>query len=191
MTNEEKVKTLTSYCDICRGIDTLTLHCDTCGECNNCELKNLYDEEVDVFTDDHGCVFDEMDDKMLDKCYKWLKEINSATCENAETECCKVEPDDLKLHIEPKVAQHYAICQKLNAVYKAKNHDYDDSFGDTYKKLGIISAVTRLSDKMNRLMSLAVKHDTQVKDEKIEDTLLDMANYAIMTLIELGYAVDE
>ena len=89
------------------------------------------------------------------------------------------------------MTRHYAICQKLNKVYKAKNHDYGDSFGDTYKKLGIISAVTRLSDKMNRLMSLAVSHDTQVKDEKIEDTLLDMANYAIMTLIELGYEVDE
>ena len=89
------------------------------------------------------------------------------------------------------MARHFAICQKLNQVYKAKNHDYGDSFGNTYKKLGIISAVTRLSDKMNRLMSLAVKHDAQVKDEKIEDTLLDMANYAIMTLIELGYEVDE
>lgn len=90
-----------------------------------------------------------------------------------------------------KIDKHHAICQKLNQVYKAKNHDYGDSFGDTYKKLGIISAVTRLSDKMNRLMSLAVKHDAQVKDEKIEDTLLDMANYAIMTLIELGYEVNE
>ena len=178
MTREEKVRALELYCDMC-------------GKCDNCELKNLYDEEVDVFTDNYGCTFDDMDDKMLDKCYNWLKEINPAACENAEAKCCDVEPDDLKLHIEPKVERHYAICQKLNQVYKAKNHDYGDSFGDTYKKLGIISAVTRLSDKMNRLMSLAVSHEAQVKDEKIEDTLLDMANYAIMTLIELGYEVDE
>ena len=128
-----------------------------------------------------------MDNEMLDKIYSWYKEIDQASCENAEDSCCNKEPDGIKSTIEPKVAQHYAICQKLNQVYKAKNHDYGDSFGDTYKKLGIISAVTRLSDKMNRLMSLAVSHDTQVKDEKIEDTLLDMANYAIMTLIELGY----
>ena len=84
-----------------------------------------------------------------------------------KNECCNIEPDDLKLHIEPKVASHYAICQKLNQVYKAKNHDYGDSFGDTYKKLGIISAVTRLSDKMNRLMSLAVNHDAQVKTKRL------------------------
>lgn len=172
-------------------VKTLELYCDMCGKCDNCELKNLYDEEVDVFTDNHGCVFDEMDDKMLDKCYNWLKELDPAACENAEAECCGKEPDKTKLSIVPKVEQHYAIYQKLNQVYKTKNHDYGDSFGDTYKKLGIISAVTRLSDKMNRLMSLAVSHDAQVKDEKIEDTLLDMANYAIMTLIELGYEVDE
>ena len=178
MTREEKVRTLEWYCDMR-------------GKCDNCELKNLYDEEVDVFTDNHGCVFDEMDDKMLDKCYNWLKEINSATCENDEGECCSKETDKPNLPIVPKVEQHYAICQKLNKVYKAKNHDYGDSFGDTYKKLGIISAVTRLSDKMNRIMSLAVSHDAQVRNERIEDTLLDMANYAIMTLIELGYEVDK
>lgn len=175
MTRKEKVNVLEWYCDYCGNT------------CDTCELKNMYDKETDGFTDSYSCAFDEMDDKMLDKIYNWYKELDPAACENAETKRYDKEPDAIKSHIEPKVAIHYAICQKLNQVYKAKNHDYCDSFGDTYKKLGIISAVTRLSDKMNRLMSLAVKHDVQVKDEKIEDTLLDMANYAIMTLIELGY----
>lgn len=175
MTRKEKIEAIEQYCDRCG---------DTC---DKCELKNLYDEETDEFTNNYSCAFDEMGDVMLNKCYNWYKELDPAACENTENECYDVEPNDLKLHIDPKVARHYAICQRLNAVYKAKNHDYGDSFGDTFKKLGIISAVTRLSDKMNRLVSLAVAHDAQVKDEKIEDTLLDMANYAIMTLIELGY----
>jgi hypothetical protein len=179
MTRKEKVNVLEWYCDYCGNT------------CDTCELKNMYDKETDGFTDSYSCAFDGMDDKMLDKIYNWYKELDPAACENAETKRYDKEPDAIKLHIEPKVAQHYAICQKLNQVYKAKNHDYGDSFGDTYKKLGIISAVTRLSDKINRLMSLAVSHDAQVKDEKIEDTLLDMANYAIMTLIELGYEVDK
>lgn len=172
-------------------IDELEEYCQECNKCDNCELKNSYDEQVDAFTDNNGCVFDEMDEDMVKKIYGWYKELDPAACENAEAKCCSKELNESKLPIEQKVARHYAICQKLNQVYKAKNHDYGDSFGDTYKKLGIISAVTRLSDKMNRLMSLAVSHDAQVKDEKIEDTLLDMANYAIMTLIELGYEVDE
>ena len=175
MTQTQKVLALEGYCD------------NKGAKCKECELLKKYDKETNEWTDTYACVFSDMDDKMLDKCYNWYKEIDPAACENAEAKCYEVEPDDLKLHIDPKVACHYAICQKLNRVYKAKNHDYGDSFGDTYKKLGIISAVTRLSDKMNRLMSLAVSHDAQVKDEKIEDTLLDMANYAIMTLIELGY----
>lgn len=170
MTREEKVNVLEWYCDHCG---------DTC---DGCSFNN---------SDNYGCDFEEMDNEKLNELCKRLEKFDPAAYENAVDECCDAEPDDLKLHIDPKVARHYAICQKLNTVYKAKNHDYGDSFGDTFKKLGIISAVTRLSDKMNRLMSLAVAHDAQVKDEKIEDTLLDMANYAIMTLIELGYEVDE
>ena len=171
--------------------EILNCYCNSIDDCDNCELMKKYDRDTSEFKDTYACIFDEMSDDMLNKCYNWYKELNPAACENAQDSCCNKGSDDLKPHIEPKVTRHYAICQKLNQVYKAKNHDYGDSFGDTYKKLGIISAVTRLSDKMNRLMSLAVSHEAQVKDEKIEDTLLDMANYAIMTLIELGYEVDE
>lgn len=171
--------------------EILNRYCNSIDDCDNCELMKKYDKDTSEFTDQYACIFDEMSDDMLNKCYNWYKELDPSACENAETKCYNKESDNPTLPIEPKVAQHYAICQKLNQVYKAKNHDYGDSFGDTYKKLGIISAVTRLSDKMNRLMSLVVSHDAQVKDEKIEDTLLDMANYAIMTLIELGYEVDE
>ncbi|QDY23196.1 hypothetical protein CGQ39_19990 (plasmid) [Clostridium botulinum] len=83
-----------------------------------------------------------------------------------------------------KAERHKAICGELNKIYRNKNHDYGDSFGETYKKLGIISAVTRITDKVNRLQSLTVK-DQKVKDESIKDTLKDLANYSIMTLIEL------
>ncbi|NHI49126.1 DUF1599 domain-containing protein [Clostridium botulinum] len=83
-----------------------------------------------------------------------------------------------------KSEKHKAICEGLNEIYRNKNHDYGDSFGETYKKLGIISAVTRITDKVNRLQSLTVK-DQKVKDESIKDTLKDLANYSIMTLIEL------
>lgn len=83
-----------------------------------------------------------------------------------------------------KLDKHKNICNKLNEIYKDKNHDYGDSFGETYKKLGIVSAVTRITDKVNRLQSLSTR-EHKVKDESMEDTLMDLANYAIMTLIEL------
>jgi len=82
-----------------------------------------------------------------------------------------------------KYEKHLKICEKLNEIYVNKNHDYGDSFGDTFRKLGIISAVTRITDKTNRLQSLC-KKEQKVNDESIRDTLMDLANYAIMTIIE-------
>jgi hypothetical protein len=52
------------------------------------------------------------------------------------------------------------------------------------KSMGYLSAVIRLDDKMRRLKQL-LKQDAQVKDESIRDTVLDLANYAIMTVMEL------
>lgn len=83
-----------------------------------------------------------------------------------------------------KQARFKAITTKMSELYKAKNHDYGDAFSQTFAELGVISAITRISDKTNRLKSLATK-DQRVDDERIEDTLMDLANYAVMTLIEL------
>lgn len=76
------------------------------------------------------------------------------------------------------------ITDEMLKTYVAKNHDYGDSFGQTYHELGIISAITRIRDKSNRLVSLTTK-GKQLVQESIEDTLLDLANYCIMTVIEL------
>lgn len=82
-------------------------------------------------------------------------------------------------------ASYLETCRYLNQVYRNKNHDYGDSFGITFHKLGLISALTRISDKVNRLVSLSTKEIQKVGDETLLDTLLDLANYAIMTEIEL------
>lgn len=92
-----------------------------------------------------------------------------------------------------KIKKHKLLCDQLNKTYEQKNHDYGNSFGETYKKLGIISAITRISDKYNRICSLATKSadERKVKDESIKDTLLDLANYCIMTVIEMEGDTDE
>lgn len=84
--------------------------------------------------------------------------------------------------------KHEAICRALTDICVRKNHDYGDSFGETFRELGIISAVTRISDKVSRLKSLCAKPDAarKVADESIRDTLLDTANYCILTLMELA-----
>ena len=81
--------------------------------------------------------------------------------------------------------RHMQICKQLNETYIQKNKAYGNSFSETFEKLGLISAVTRITDKYNRLVNLATNDDINIGDESIKDTLLDMANYCIMTVMEL------
>lgn len=84
-----------------------------------------------------------------------------------------------------KIRKFEEITHNMLETYKRKNADYGDSFGESVEELGIVSAITRISDKCNRLKSL-VKNSAKVSDESMEDTLLDLANYAVMTLIEMN-----
>lgn len=83
------------------------------------------------------------------------------------------------------VEQFKQIAKEISELYEKKNTAYGNSFGNTYRKLGIISAVTRISDKYNRLCNLATNPNINDLNESIEDTLKDLAAYSIMTLIEI------
>ncbi len=82
------------------------------------------------------------------------------------------------------VKMHKSVCDELNALYERKNHDYGDSYHNTYLKWGLPMAAIRLEDKLNRIETL-IRTEGQVKDESIRDTLIDLANYSIMTVMEL------
>ena len=84
-----------------------------------------------------------------------------------------------------KVEKHAQICKSLNELYARKNADYGDSFGKSFTEYGLTMACIRLEDKLNRIKSLT-KQAAQVSDESIVDTLMDLANYSIMTLVELA-----
>lgn len=82
------------------------------------------------------------------------------------------------------VNEHEKICKELNALYSAKNHDYGDSFRKT-RSIVPSAILVRLHDKLGRLDSLLMAPESaKVKDENIDDTLIDLANYAIMELVE-------
>ena len=87
-----------------------------------------------------------------------------------------------------KIDRHACICLGLTTIYEQKNHDYGDSFGKTFQEEGFAMARIRLSDKLNRFKNLSRGAQAQVNDESIRDTLLDLANYAIMTVIEMDIA---
>ena len=83
-----------------------------------------------------------------------------------------------------KTDAHKKICRDLNDLYARKNADYGDSFGKSFEEYGLTMSCIRLEDKLNRIKSLT-KQAAQVSDESIIDTLMDLANYSIMTLVEL------
>ena len=87
--------------------------------------------------------------------------------------------------MERKAEMHAQICSELHELYEAKNADYGDAFSKTFDEYGMVAPLLRLEDKLSRLKSLHRKGVQQVKQESMRDTLIDLANYAIMTVMEL------
>lgn len=83
-----------------------------------------------------------------------------------------------------KCSMHEEICKGLTNVYSNKNADYGDSFSSLRKEFPE-AILIRIGDKYNRLKTLYRKKEIFVTDESIADTLLDLANYCIMELIEI------
>lgn len=76
---------------------------------------------------------------------------------------------------------------KLADTLAKKNAAYGDAFGKSIEKYGYISALVRMSDKWNRLNTLMLDSDgIDNLGESVQDTLLDLAGYCILTMAELG-----
>ena len=86
---------------------------------------------------------------------------------------------------DKKVKEFVSICIEMADLYDSKNWDYGDSFAKSFEEWGMPMTCIRLQDKLNRLSSLTKNSSQKVQDESIEDTLKDLANYSVMTLIEL------
>lgn len=78
-----------------------------------------------------------------------------------------------------------SICCELIALHEAKNKDYGGAFDKSMNKFGVVSLLIRLNDKFERLESLFKNGKAEVTDESFEDTLRDIACYAIMGLEHL------
>lgn len=83
------------------------------------------------------------------------------------------------------------ILETMRKTYYAKNTDYGSSFDKGIDRYGWTSFKTRIFDKFNRVETILDNKESDpdykplVQDEKLEDTLLDMANYAILAIIYL------
>jgi hypothetical protein len=80
------------------------------------------------------------------------------------------------------------VLERMAAIYQAKSADYGSSYNLAPALLGIpahVGLLVRMTDKLARACRLAQGRDPQVKDEALADTLLDLANYAVLALLSL------
>lgn len=76
------------------------------------------------------------------------------------------------------------ITNKMYDTFKQKNTDYGNSFHKIFKECGMTYAYGHMAEKLERINSLR-KNEAKVKGESMKDSLYDLANYAILTIMEL------
>lgn len=75
-----------------------------------------------------------------------------------------------------KVLRHRKLCMGLNVLYAKKNHDYGDSFHQTYIEEGMAMPRIRLGDKFSRFKTLSRilssdsdQHEQEIAEQKTCD----------------------
>jgi hypothetical protein len=80
-----------------------------------------------------------------------------------------------------RVSQMIEIQSKGLELFKKKNKDY----GDAFAQYGVIGVLMRIQDKIQRSVNISKTNICLVNDESIQDTLIDLHNYAAMALMLL------
>lgn len=84
-----------------------------------------------------------------------------------------------------RAARLEEIMNNCLSLYKKKNADYGNSFAEVYKELGFESGLVQILHKVNRIKGIYNKGKADVENESIRDSLIDLANYALMTVVEM------
>lgn len=79
---------------------------------------------------------------------------------------------------------HDEVLKEMSELYARKNADYGDAFSKSMDADGLLVAKIRMGDKFGRFANLVSKNiDGEVDDETLRDTLIDLANYSVMTIM--------
>ena len=131
------------------------------------------------------------EDRLFDNSGKMYRDLASRIDNDEITERIKIAeesgPEYKAFPANANVEEdYYSVVGRMKDIYAAKNADYGNSFEMTLDKYGIIGAIIRMQDKMNRIDGYYWKPDDEKKvDESLIDTLEDLGNYAIMTSVWL------
>lgn len=110
--------------------------------------------------------------KCIESINQYLKEVHPEE-DKSKSDSDKEDVDRFK-----------EITDKMFETFKAKNHDYGSSFSNLFNECGMTYAYGHMAEKLERVKSL-MKDEAKVKCEGMKDSLLDLANYAILTVMEI------
>lgn len=136
----------------------------------DCSLDFL-DKAIDSLFVETLCNNDNLS-KCIESIIQYLKEVNQKEGE-PEADSNKEDADRFK-----------EITDKMFETFKAKNHDYGSSFSNLFNECGITYAYGHMAEKLERVKSL-MNDEAKVKGESMKDSLYDLANYAILTVMEI------
>lgn len=145
------------------------------------KIKKDDNENTDCFFDSFDraidylvveALFNDSLRKCIESINQYLKEVHPKEGE-PESDFNKEDADRFK-----------EITDKMFETFKAKNHDYGSSFSNLFKECGMTYAYGHMAEKLERVKSL-MKDEAKVKGEGMKDSLLDLANYAILTVMEI------
>jgi len=112
---------------------------------------------------------------------KYKNDLNIVLDDKQKLECLLHD----SIHSDEESKEFRDIIEKMIQLYTAKNKDYGNAFSQSYNEFGAVISAIRINDKLNRFKTL-IKQNSEVKTESIKDTLIDLANYAVMTIMEIN-----
>lgn len=96
---------------------------------------------------------------------------------------------------EEYLSEFKQVTDQMFEITKRKNSDYTGDNSQPFKNFTMVETMgaatteqgffTRMNDKMMRFAGFLKNGTLQVEDEKIEDTLMDLANYSILCICYL------
>lgn len=147
--------------------------------CVYCDIGDAISVRVDLDILQKNGIYPEYTEKLMDE---WKDSIIGDNLNWSELPFNSIIMGEQK---EKTDADRFKeITDKMSDTYKRKNSDYGNSFSKLFEECGMTYAYGHLAEKVERINSLR-KNDAKVQGESMIDSLYDLANYSILTIMEI------
>ena len=144
-----------------------------------CDVCDVTSERVDLDILQEKGIYPEYAEKLMDE---WKDSIGVDNLNCSELPFNSIVMGEQSKNTDAD--RFNEIIDKMSDTYKRKNSDYGNSFSKLFDECGMTYAYGHLAEKVERINSLR-KNDAKVHGESMIDSLYDLANYSILTIMEI------